>query len=302
MTDSPDPVQLIQRGQAAARVGHQDQARRMLRRAVQLAPERADAWLALAGVEDDPAEKRACLERALALDPDNVEAQLGLEMLQSRLADQPAAGPVPGDDLEAVIAEASRRLEASVGPPPPGEVALDDEVLYCANHPTVETMLRCNRCGKLICTRCAVQTPVGYRCKQCVGQQQAVFYTGGVGDYVIGGVVAAVLGGIAAFLMMSIGGWFFALILGAPAGIGIAEAVRFFVRRRHSQYLWLVVAGGMVVGALPALVWSLGGMLALASLGGGSDAGLAVGFIFQPLITVGLFLVLGAGAAIARLR
>ena len=35
---------------------------------------------------------------------------------------------------------------------------------YCANHPTVETTLRCNKCGKPICAKCAIRTPTGYRC------------------------------------------------------------------------------------------------------------------------------------------
>ena len=47
----------------------------------------------------------------------------------------------------------------------------------------------------------AVQTPVGYRCKECVGRQQAVFYTGGVLDYVIAGAISVVLGGSASYLM-----------------------------------------------------------------------------------------------------
>jgi hypothetical protein len=82
--------------------------------------------------------------------------------------------------------------------------------------------------------------------------------------------------------MALLGVWFFALILGPTVGVGIAEAVRFAVRRRRSRYLWLVVAAGMAVGALPALV------VGLASLWG--------------LLSLGLFLVLGVGAAAARLR
>jgi len=188
----------------------------------------------------------------------------------------------PDDDLEAVIAAASRRLEEAPGPPPAGEVAPDDQVLYCANHPTVATRLRCNRCGKPICTRCAVQTPVGYRCRQCVIGQQAVFYTGGVADSLIGGAIALVLGGLASLLMALLGSWFLALILGTPAGVGLAETVRLAVRRRRSRYLWLAVSGGMVAGALPAL------LLGLSHLGS--------------LLAIGLFLVLAVGAAAARLR
>jgi tetratricopeptide (TPR) repeat protein len=282
MTDSQSTTELVQRGRVAARVGRLDEAREYLRLAVERDPEHVDAWLALAAVEQEPADKIACFETVLGLDPDNIEAKLSLEMLQGEPDGSEVVEQAAEDELEAVIAQASRKLEEAVGPPPPDEVPLDEEVLYCANHPQVETMLRCNRCSKPICTRCAVQTPVGYRCKECVGQQQAVFYTGGAIDYVIGGAIALVLGGVAAYLMTLIGAWFLALILGPAVGIGIAELVRLAVRRRRSRYLWLVVAGGIVVGALPSL------LLALTSL--------------WSLIALGLFLVLSVGAVAARLR
>jgi hypothetical protein len=189
------------------------------------------------------------------------------------------------DDLEQVIAEASRRLEQTTGPAPAGQAPPDDVVLYCANHPNVQTLLRCNRCGKPICTRCAVQTPVGYRCKQCVGQQRAVYYTGGASDYLIGGLIAAILGGLASLVVSMLGGvWFFGLILGPTVGIAIAEVVRWAVRRRRSQRLWLVVGGGILLGSLPALILFL------------------FHFSLWSLLTIGLFLFLAVGAATARLR
>jgi hypothetical protein len=282
MTDSLEMKDLVQRGKAAARVGRLDEAREYLGRAIELAPDNVEAWLALAAVEDDPAGKVACFETILQLDPDNVEASLGLEMLRQDEGPDEAADQTSDHELEAVIAQASRQLDEAVGPPPPDELPFDDNALFCANHPTVETILRCNRCNKPICTRCAVQTPVGYRCKECVGQQQAVFYTGGVLDYVIAGVISLVLGGVASYLMTLLGAWFFALILGPAVGIGIAELVRLAVRRRRTRYLWIVVAVGMVVGSLPAL------LLALFSL--------------WSLVTLGLFLLLAVGAAAARLR
>jgi tetratricopeptide (TPR) repeat protein len=282
MADLIDTTELVQRGKAAARVGRLDEARVLLRRAVQLAPDNVEAWLNLAAVEPDPVKKMACFETILELDPNNVEARLGLEMLQADTAPGKKAESITDDDLEAVIAQASQQLQKAVGPPPPGEVPLDDGVLYCANHPNVQTMLRCNRCGKPICTRCAIQTPVGYRCRECVGQQQAVYYTGGSLDYIIGGVIALVLSGITSFLMTLLGAWFFALILGPTIGIAIAEAVRFAVRRRRSRRLWMVVGLCIVLGAVPAL------LLALRSVWG--------------LLTLGLFLVLAVGAATARLR
>lgn len=192
--------------------------------------------------------------------------------------------PTNADDLDQVIAQASRRLESAMGPAPVSPAPADDQVLFCANHPSVETMLRCNRCSKPICARCAMRTPVGYRCRQCMGQQQAVYYTGGPADYVLGGVLALVLGGLACYLLWLLGAWFFALILGPTIGIGIAEAVRFAVRRRRSHYLWLAVAAGILLGAVPVL------LLSLAS------------FNLWRLLTLGLFLVLSIGAATARLR
>lgn len=196
------------------------------------------------------------------------------------------SAPQPSDDLEAVIAEASRRLEATAGPAPAGEVPADDVVLHCANHPTVETQLRCNRCGKPICNRCAIRTPVGYRCRECLVRQQAVFFNGGPSDYWVGGAIALVLGGLFGYIMLALGGfsWLFAIILGPTVGVAIAEAVRFAIRRRRSRNLWLVVAGAVVVGAV------LGLALSLTHLD------------LWRILTLGLFLVLAVGAASARLR
>ena len=54
-------------------------------------------------------------------------------------------------------------------------------------------MLRCNRCDRPICTACAVLTPTGYRCKECVRGQQKVFDTAQWIDYPLAFVVAGVL-------------------------------------------------------------------------------------------------------------
>lgn len=282
MRDTLNPTELIQRGQAAALVGRQEEARQHLRRAVELEPQNVEAWLLLAGVEQDPLRKAVCFDTILEIDPGHVQARLGLDLLRQGSAEPEAEPSADDSELDAVIAAASRRLDEAVGPPTTRQTPPDDSPLVCANHPNVETMLRCNRCSKPICTRCAVQTPVGYRCKECVGQQQAIFYSGGALDYVIGAVLGLILGGIAAYLMALLGFWFFALLLGPTIGVAIAELVRRAVRRRRSRYLWLAVGGGMLIGALPSLLLSLGSLWGLLALG--------------------LFLVLGIGAATARLR
>ena len=142
--------------------------------------------------------------------------------------------------------------------------------LRCANHPARETMLRCNKCDKPICVQCAVRTPVGYRCKECVAGQQAIFYNGNPSDSLIAGAVALVLGAIAgalAYAFLGFFGWFSfiaAIFVGPVVGGLIAEAARRAVRKRRSRQMkWIVasacvigiLAGGLLVTVGPALGW-----------------------------------------------
>jgi hypothetical protein len=134
--------------------------------------------------------------------------------------------------------------------------------LYCYNHPTRETALRCNNCERPICAQCAVRTPTGYRCKECVRERQKSFDTSEWYDYIFGFLVAAVLSGIAASLVTAVGriGFFGFLIIGAGAptvAVIIAEAVRLVTRRRRSRPLFITVAAAVVLGALPAILFQL---------------------------------------------
>ncbi len=119
-------------------------------------------------------------------------------------------------------------------------------VNYCANHPDRETNLRCNRCGKYICTKCAVQTPTGYRCPECVRGQQKKFETAQTADLFVGFGLALVLSAVGGFLSARIG--FFALLLAPAAGSLIAEAVRSATGKRRSPTLFILVAVGVAAG------------------------------------------------------
>jgi len=138
----------------------------------------------------------------------------------------------------------------------------ESTTLYCYVHPGRETALRCNNCDRPICASCAVRIPTGYRCKECVKGQLKVFDTAEWYDYILGFIIAGTLSAVAAFLVTLIGGigffgWFL-IAAGSPtAAVVIAEGVRLATRRHRSRPLFITVAVGVVLGALPVLLFQL---------------------------------------------
>lgn len=151
------------------------------------------------------------------------------------------------------------------------------EATYCANHPDRETSLRCNNCGKYICAKCAVRTPTGYRCEECVRGQQKKFETAQVQDYVVGFVIAAFFSAIGGWLASLIG--FFGILLAPAAGSLIAEIVRKFTGKRRSLRLFQFVAAGVAAGGAPFV------LLPLLMLLGGGGMGAIFGLLW-PLVYI----------------
>src|SRR5689334_10585852 len=94
------------------------------------------------------------------------------------------------------------------------------EVLFCIVHASVETSLRCNKCGRPMCIKCARRTPVGYRCKECVSNQQAIFFNAQPLDPVIQVVVSTLLSlvgaGIIGGLLGGFGFGYLTFIIAVP--------------------------------------------------------------------------------------
>lgn len=134
----------------------------------------------------------------------------------------------------------------------------EDVVVTCPVHPKEEATLRCNRCGRPMCTKCAVRTPVGYRCRECVREQQDKFFDAHSLDYVIAGVVSVVVSFVGAFLLSRFGFGFFmifiAFFVSSAVGGAIGAIVRTLTRKRRGRYTPVVVAAGVIIGALPALL------------------------------------------------
>lgn len=131
-----------------------------------------------------------------------------------------------------------------------------DTAVYCPQHPTVETRMRCNKCGKLICLKCAARTPVGYRCRDCVYQQQNVYFNAKGHENVIAFLVSFGLTCLAIPLVAMIsdsfyfGAFYLAFLAGPSAGALLAQMVRLAVQRRRSRYMHYFLAGGILVGLL----------------------------------------------------
>lgn len=131
------------------------------------------------------------------------------------------------------------------------------ETTYCYAHPTRETSLRCKNCDRYICTSCAVRTPTGYMCKDCVRERRKVFDTALWYDYLIGFGITFVLSLIASFLVSLAASFigffifFLAAIIGRGAGVFISNITLRAINKRRSRNLFYACATGVALGAIP---------------------------------------------------
>lgn len=170
--------------------------------------------------------------------------------------------------------------------------------LYCANHPDTETLLRCNRCNKPICLKCAVQTDVGYRCKECIRGVQDKYFNAETKDYpiafVVGMIVTAIAAPIAGALIGRLGffGFIIAFLLGSGAGGILAQIIRVSVGKRRGRYLRQWALAGVVTGLL--LTGPILGIVLTGSL--------AFGFAMLFNLPMLLFTILAAATTYQLLR
>jgi hypothetical protein len=152
----------------------------------------------------------------------------------------------------------------------------------CYNHPNRETMLRCNRCERPICTECAVLTPTGYRCKGCIQGQLKVYDTAKWWDYPLAMITGAGLSFVGSWAAQFLG--FFVIFIGPIAGVIIAESIRWVVRRRRARRLYQLAAASVVIGALPLILYELADFL-IWGVGGFNFLGLIWPLVYAFLVT-----------------
>ncbi len=170
--------------------------------------------------------------------------------------------------------------------------------MKCAAHPGVETNLSCGKCGKPICPRCMVQTPVGAKCPDCANlyrlptfRVSTQYYLRAVGS---GLGVAVACGLIWGAVMIFISFFYINLLVAAGVGYALGEVVSLSVNRKRGTGL-AVVGGVAVVISYAVSFWFISFLLGVPFL---------LGFHFSLLrmLLDLLALVLGIFVAVARLR
>ncbi len=129
----------------------------------------------------------------------------------------------------------------------PEELPATDGPSFCYRHPDRETWVSCGRCDRPICTRCAMQGPVGLRCRDCgkpafdpLTSVKPVPAALGVGVALAGGVITALIASRMGF---------FSILLSWFAGSIIVQAVNRVTGYKHGPTITGIILGGIIAGA-----------------------------------------------------
>lgn len=274
-TITAEVQQLVHEGRAAAMAGDTFAARASFRRATEIDPACAEAWLGLSGVVPILAEKHEYLKRALELDPGNDEAEASLRYVEKLQAEGLQIAPSKRREERNASGDASPILSA----PEPAQPAAAIE--YCYRHPDRETGLHCIQCNRPICGACAQTTPVGQLCPECRRGRRPSNYQVSPGNVIVGAVVALIASAITALLLLFVARGFFSLIILFIAGPAIAEFIVRIVdqatRLKRGRAMQIAVGAAIALGSAPVAL-----------------------FFGNPLLL--LFTALAVTTAVARLR
>jgi hypothetical protein len=122
--------------------------------------------------------------------------------------------------------------------------------MQCATHPNVETELSCGKCGKPICPRCMVHTPVGARCPSCAQVRRIPTYNMSSATFAraAGAALGAGVAIGAAWAFFNIITYiFYGVIAGLAIGYVIGELVSLATNRKAGPPLQAIAVGGVVL-------------------------------------------------------
>ena len=128
--------------------------------------------------------------------------------------------------------------------------------MRCATHPDVGTNLRCGKCGKPICPRCLVQTPVGARCPDCAGLKKLPTYRVSAQYYLRAAGVGLGVGALCGIIWGALENWLplnLSLLIAPAVGYAIGETVSLATNRKRGTGLIVVASMALVIGYIISL-------------------------------------------------
>ena len=123
----------------------------------------------------------------------------------------------------------------------------------CSFHPGVETGLACGKCGRYICPRCLIQTPVGSRCPECARVKKLPTFDVQPTYYLraaLAGGVVAIVGGIVWGYLLRLGVPYLPWLLAIGVGYLVGEAISLSVNRKRGRGLAITAGLSMVLAIL----------------------------------------------------
>jgi len=135
--------------------------------------------------------------------------------------------------------------------------------MQCVIHPNTETLLRCSKCEKAICDRCAVQTPVGARCTECANVQRIPTYvlpkpqlTQAIVVTLAVGLVLGVLFGLFQNAIPNRMIWIYGPAVFVGSGYVVGEAIARVTNRKRAPVLQGLAIGGYALVVVAYVVIS----------------------------------------------
>jgi len=126
--------------------------------------------------------------------------------------------------------------------------------MKCTFDPDVETNITCANCGRPICPKCMVYSPVGIKCRDCarhigrtVAGPRPIYYVRAAGAGLVAGPIGGILHGVVG-RMIRFGG----LILVLGLGMGIGELISRAARRNTGPGLQAIAGGAAALAFLTA--------------------------------------------------
>lgn len=134
--------------------------------------------------------------------------------------------------------------------------------MRCATHHKVETNLGCGKCGKAICPKCLVQTPVGARCRDCANLDKLPTYRVSSKHYLraigVGLGMAAFCGVAWGAIDAAIPFFSLNLLLASVVGYAVGEVISLAVNRKRGRGLSVVGGTSVAISYLVTVLFFSG--------------------------------------------